>query len=191
MTLVWAIAQVKKTSPTVILLWWGLICNHLYLWPGPLQLHQHLGLESWQEYLGSAPGGSGNFITFSTRPACLRKAIYGREQNQRVAAQPSGVSPFTPTAKAKTPSPQARFWSSLYSKTQNPLISTPGSCCNIYWPAIPRGTSPPLLPTEMLSTDSPWLPNEVTRKKPTSQHYPWSRATGTPPSRLDGGSSTC
>lgn len=161
----WAIAQVKKTSPSAILLWWGLICNHLYLWPGPLQLHQHLGLESWQEYLGSAPGGSGNFITFSTRPACLRKAIYGREQNQRVAAQPSGVSPFTPTAKAQTPSPQARSSSSLYSKTQNPQISATGSCCNIYWPPIPRGTSPPLLPTAVLSTDSLWLPNEVTRKK--------------------------
>lgn len=80
--IVCAISQVKKTSLSVILLpWWGLICNQLYLQSWPLQLHQHLGLESWQECLGSAPGGSGNFITFSTHPACLRKTIYGREQN--------------------------------------------------------------------------------------------------------------
>lgn len=106
MVLVWAIVQVKKTSPSVILLWWGLICNHLYLWPGPLQLHQHLRLESWQEYLGSAPGGSGNFITFSTHPACLRKAIYGREQNQRVQPNPLEFLLSHPLPKHKHPHPR-------------------------------------------------------------------------------------
>lgn len=75
LTTVCAISQVKKNPPA------RMGAKQVCLQGWPLQLHQHLRLESWQEYLGRTPGGSGNFITFSTHPVCLRKAIYGREQS--------------------------------------------------------------------------------------------------------------
>lgn len=106
MALMLAIAQVKKTSPSVILLWWGLICNHLYLWPRPYSCTNILGWKAGRNTLVVHQEALGTSLHFP-----LTQCVSGRpstEENRTSVLPPNPLEFLLshPLPKHKHPHPR-------------------------------------------------------------------------------------